>query len=159
MDDRLPISVLLLARDEAELLAELLPALAFAREIVMVWDPRGDPAVRSLAEARGARVFERVFDGFGPQRQFALAQARGAARRAAAAAAALRAAIPAPARHPRRRPRRRAVRPRGDPGVPQVRRALGPHETGAACGAPGVHAVKPVCFFGAWDPSYPRNRI
>ena len=74
MDDRLPISVLLLARDEAELLAGLLPTLAFAREIVMVWDPRGDPAVRSLAEAGGARVFERAFDGFGPQRQFALAQ-------------------------------------------------------------------------------------
>lgn len=74
MDDRLPISVLLLARDEVELLAELLPTLAFAREIVMVLDPRGDPALRKLGADHGARVFERAFDGFGPQRRFALAQ-------------------------------------------------------------------------------------
>ncbi len=74
MDDRLPISVLLLARDEYALLAGLLPSLGFARDIVMVWDPRGDPAVADLARSHGARVFERAFDGFGPQRQFALAQ-------------------------------------------------------------------------------------
>lgn len=72
MDDRLPISVLLLARDERETLAELLPALAFAREIVMVIDPATDPAVRALGERHGARVLERPFDGFGPQRRFAL---------------------------------------------------------------------------------------
>jgi (heptosyl)LPS beta-1,4-glucosyltransferase len=74
MDDRLPISVLLLARDERELLAELLPTLAFAREIVVVMDPRGEPAVAELARGHGARVFEHRFEGFGPQRQFALAQ-------------------------------------------------------------------------------------
>jgi hypothetical protein len=74
MDDRLPISVLLLARDEVQLLAELLPTLAFAREIVMVTDPRGDPALHGLAMAHGALVFEHAFDGFGRQRQFALAQ-------------------------------------------------------------------------------------
>ena len=74
MDDRLPISVLLLARDERELIAELLPTLAFAREIIMVRDPRGDAELGTLAERHGARVFERAFDGFGPQRQFALAQ-------------------------------------------------------------------------------------
>jgi (heptosyl)LPS beta-1,4-glucosyltransferase len=74
MDDRLPISVLLLARDEREPLAELLPTLAFARELVIVTDPRGDPGLRALAMGHGARVFERAFDGFGPQRQFALAQ-------------------------------------------------------------------------------------
>ena len=74
MDDRLPISVLLLARDERELLAELLPSLAFAREIVLVMDPLGDPALADLARAHGARVFERGFEGFGSQRQFALAQ-------------------------------------------------------------------------------------
>jgi (heptosyl)LPS beta-1,4-glucosyltransferase len=74
MDDRLPISVLLLARDEVELLAALLPGLGFARDIVVVRDPRGDPAVADLARSHGARVFERAFDGFGPQRKFALAQ-------------------------------------------------------------------------------------
>jgi hypothetical protein len=70
----LPVSVLLLARDEAEDLAALLPALGFAREVVVVWDERGNPAVRTLAERAGARVFSRAWGGFGAQRQFALAQ-------------------------------------------------------------------------------------
>ncbi|HEY6865896.1 MAG TPA: glycosyltransferase family 2 protein [Candidatus Eisenbacteria bacterium] len=73
MDERLPISVLLLARDEREALAELLPSLAFAREIVLVTDPGADAAIRALGERHGARVLERVFDAFGPQRRFALA--------------------------------------------------------------------------------------
>jgi len=70
------VSVLLLARDETRDLEELIPALAFAREVVVVWDPRGDPATRAAAERLGARVRERTFDGFGAQRAFALAQCR-----------------------------------------------------------------------------------
>jgi hypothetical protein len=72
MAEALPLSVLLLARDETRDLEELLPSLAFAREVVVVWDPRGDRATRDTAERLGARVFERALDGFGPQRQFAL---------------------------------------------------------------------------------------
>jgi hypothetical protein len=68
------ISVLLLVRDEVRDVEELLPTLRFAREVVVVWDPRGDRAARDAAERLGARVFERAFDGFGPQRQFALEQ-------------------------------------------------------------------------------------
>ncbi len=69
-----PISVLLLARDETAELEALIPALGFAREVVVVWDPRGEPATRAAAARLGARVCERAFDGFGPQRAFALAQ-------------------------------------------------------------------------------------
>lgn len=72
MADRLPLSVLLLARDEARDLEELIPSLGFAAEIVVVWDPRGERAARETAERLGARVFEHAFDGFGAQRQFAL---------------------------------------------------------------------------------------
>lgn len=72
MTAELPISVLLLARDETRDLEELLPSLAFAREVVLVWDPRGDPGTRAAAERLGARVCERAFDGFGAQRRFAL---------------------------------------------------------------------------------------
>lgn len=68
----LPISVLLLVRDEVDDVAALLPTLAFAREVVVVWDPRGDRAARDAAERLGARVHEREFAGFGAQRQFAL---------------------------------------------------------------------------------------
>lgn len=74
MSDRSPISVLLLARDETRDLEELIPALAFASEVVVVWDPRGDRATRDASERLGARVFERAWSGFGPQRQFALEQ-------------------------------------------------------------------------------------
>lgn len=76
MDDRAPISVLLLARDETRDLEELIPALAWAREVVVVWDPRGERATRDAAVRLGASVHERILDGFGPQRAFALARCR-----------------------------------------------------------------------------------
>ena len=78
MDARLPVSVLLLARDEGWELEALIPALAFAREVVVVWDPRGSEETRAAAARMGARVFPRELDGFGAQRQFALAQCREA---------------------------------------------------------------------------------
>src|SRR6185503_2262780 len=72
----LPISVLLLARDEARRLEALLPALGFAREVVVVVDAVTTDGTREVASRHGARVFERALDGFGPQRRFALAQCR-----------------------------------------------------------------------------------
>jgi glycosyltransferase involved in cell wall biosynthesis len=74
--DALPLSVLLLARDEAARLGELLPRLGFARETVVVVDAATRDATRAVAAQHGARVFERALDGFGPQRAYALAQAR-----------------------------------------------------------------------------------
>ncbi len=53
MDDRAAISVLLLARDETRDIETLIPTLAFAREVVVVWDPRGDLATREAAERLG----------------------------------------------------------------------------------------------------------
>jgi len=72
----LPVSVLLLARDESARLAALLPHLVFAREIVVVVDAATRDDTRVVAEQAGARVFERALDGFGAQRRFALAQCR-----------------------------------------------------------------------------------
>jgi hypothetical protein len=74
MSEGLPLSVLLLVRDETARVERLLPALAFAREVVVVWDPAGAADTRAAAARHGARVFERALDGFGPQRRFALAQ-------------------------------------------------------------------------------------
>lgn len=71
-DGALPVSALLLVRDETAAVEALLPALGFVREVVVVWDAGGDPATRAAAERLGARVFTRALDGFGPQRQFAL---------------------------------------------------------------------------------------
>jgi glycosyltransferase involved in cell wall biosynthesis len=67
-----PVSVMLLARDETARLEALLPELAFAAEVVVVWDDRGDPRTRATAERAGARVFTRPWAGFGAQRRFAL---------------------------------------------------------------------------------------
>ena len=74
--DKLPVSVLLLARDEAARLADLLPRLGFAREVVVVVDAATRDATRDVAARHGARVCERVLDGFGPQRAYGLAQTR-----------------------------------------------------------------------------------
>jgi len=67
-----PVSVLLLARDETRDLEELIPRLAFAHEVVVVWDPRGDAATRDAAVRLGARVEAHAFAGFGAQRAYAL---------------------------------------------------------------------------------------
>src|SRR5262249_21996847 len=86
------------------------------------------------------------------------------ARRRAAAAAPLPAHVRAPARVPRRRPRRAAVRARGGSGPAQVRGAVGEPEArgGVPWGAGGRRGPGPmtrICFFGAYDPGYPRNRM
>jgi glycosyltransferase involved in cell wall biosynthesis len=72
----LPVSVLLLARDEAARLDRLLPRLKFAREAIVVVDAASRDDSRAVAGRHGARVFERALDGFGAQRAFALGEAR-----------------------------------------------------------------------------------
>jgi hypothetical protein len=74
MDERSAVSVLLLARDETRDLEELIPQLAFAREVVVVWDPRGESATHEAAARLGARVEPHAFTGFGAQRAFALSR-------------------------------------------------------------------------------------
>jgi glycosyltransferase involved in cell wall biosynthesis len=71
MPERLPLSVLLITRNEADRLERLLPALAFASEVVVVDDHSHDATV-AVAERLGARVHARALDTFGAQRQFAL---------------------------------------------------------------------------------------
>ena len=76
MGEPLPISVLLLARDEAERLETLLPALRFAREVVVVVDTASRDGTAAVAERHRARVFTRALEGFGAQRQYGLEQCR-----------------------------------------------------------------------------------
>jgi glycosyltransferase involved in cell wall biosynthesis len=70
----LPLSVLLLARDEEARLAALLPRLAFAREVVVVVDAATRDRTREVAASHGARVAERPLEDFGRQRQYGLEQ-------------------------------------------------------------------------------------
>jgi glycosyltransferase involved in cell wall biosynthesis len=70
--DPSPISVLLLARDEETRLADLLPRLGFARQVVVVVDTATRDGTREVAARLGARVVERPLEDFGRQRQFGL---------------------------------------------------------------------------------------
>ena len=76
MSAALPLSVLLLARDEAPALRALLPALAFAAEVVVIVDAATRDDTAAVATAAGAQVHVRALagagGGFGPQRRFAL---------------------------------------------------------------------------------------
>jgi glycosyltransferase involved in cell wall biosynthesis len=73
---RLPLSVFLIARNEAERLPRTLAAVqAWAGEIVLV-DSGSDDATRAVAEAAGARTFFRAWTGYGPQKRFAEDQCR-----------------------------------------------------------------------------------
>ncbi|MEX1025300.1 MAG: glycosyltransferase family 2 protein [Planctomycetota bacterium] len=70
-----PISACLISFDEADRLAECLASLAFCDEIVVV-DSHSKDATRAIAAAHGARVIERDWPGFGPQKRFAVEAAR-----------------------------------------------------------------------------------
>jgi glycosyltransferase involved in cell wall biosynthesis len=76
MSEPLPVSVLLLARDEAARLERLIPTLRFARDVVVVVDAASRDGTGDVAARLGARVFSRPLDGFGPQRRFGLEQCR-----------------------------------------------------------------------------------
>ena len=105
--ETLPLSVLLLARDEEDRLEALLPRLDFAREVVVVLDRATRDRSREVAERHGARVVERALEDFGRQRQFGLEQCRepwvlwidADERLDAAGVAGLRAAIAAEGPH------------------------------------------------------------
>jgi glycosyltransferase involved in cell wall biosynthesis len=72
----LPISVLLLARDEGARLAALLPTLAFASQVLVVVDAATRDDTREVAIRYGAEVVERRLEDFGRQRQFGLEHCR-----------------------------------------------------------------------------------
>lgn len=71
----LPISTIIIARNEAENLKLSLPKLKWCDDIVLVDDNSTDETI-AIAESFGCRIFKRAFDGFGTQKQFAVAQAK-----------------------------------------------------------------------------------
>jgi len=70
----LPISAVVITRDEERDIGRTLDALAFADEIVVVDSFSTDRTV-DICRARGARVLSEPFRGYGPQKRFAVAQA------------------------------------------------------------------------------------
>lgn len=75
MPDRRLLSAVLITRDCAATLPETLRALRFCDDIVVVDSGSVDDTV-AIAEAAGARVIHQAWLGFGPQKQFAVEQAR-----------------------------------------------------------------------------------
>ena len=70
----LPVSTIIIAKNEAENLKLSLPKLFWCKDIVLVDDNSTDDTV-SIAESFGCRVFKRTFGGFGTQKQFAVSKA------------------------------------------------------------------------------------
>ncbi|NQW42137.1 MAG: glycosyltransferase family 2 protein [Bacteroidetes bacterium] len=68
------ISTIIIAKNEAENLKISLPKLHWCKDIVLVDDNSTDETIK-IAEQFGCRVFTRIFDGFGTQKQFAVSQA------------------------------------------------------------------------------------
>ena len=64
------ISAFIIAKNEAARIGRTLEALAWADEIVVV-DSGSDDDTIAIAEAAGAQVHHRDFDGYGPQKVFA----------------------------------------------------------------------------------------
>jgi len=70
------ISAAIITLNEAANLAELLPRLDWVDEIVVVDSGSRDETI-AVAQSHGARVFQRRFDTFAKQRNFAIDQSRG----------------------------------------------------------------------------------
>jgi glycosyltransferase involved in cell wall biosynthesis len=70
-----PLSVVIIARDAAPSLPACLKSAGFADEILLVDSGSTDDTV-AVAQGHGARVLHQDWLGFGPQKQFAVEQAR-----------------------------------------------------------------------------------
>lgn len=68
------LSACIIAFNEADRIGDCLASLAFCDEIVVV-DSYSSDATVAIAQAAGARVLQRAFDGFRSQKQYAVEQA------------------------------------------------------------------------------------
>jgi len=75
MSEPLPLSLVIIARDAAHELADCLASAAFAAETIVV-DSGSTDDTAAVAARCGARVIEHAWEGFGPQKNFAVGEAR-----------------------------------------------------------------------------------
>ena len=67
----LPLSIFIITRDEADRIGRTLDALAGLSDDIIVVDSGSVDGTRDIAAAKGARVVEHAFEGYGPQKRFA----------------------------------------------------------------------------------------
>jgi len=70
-----PVSVVVITRDEEGNIERCLNSARWAAETIVV-DSHSSDRTRELATGLGARVFERDWPGYGPQKNFGIAQAK-----------------------------------------------------------------------------------
>jgi glycosyltransferase involved in cell wall biosynthesis len=75
MSEPLPLSLVIIARDAAHELADCLASAAFAADAIVVESGSSDDTA-AVATRSGARVIVHAWEGFGPQKNFAVVQAR-----------------------------------------------------------------------------------
>lgn len=75
VETKLPLSALLIVRNEERVIARALDSLVFASEVVVV-DACSTDRTAEIARVKGARVVERAWTDFSEQRNFSLAQAK-----------------------------------------------------------------------------------
>jgi glycosyltransferase involved in cell wall biosynthesis len=73
--EKFPVTLLVIARDEAQVIGRCLDSVAFAEEKLVI-DSGSTDGTQAIAAAHGARVIHQDWLGFGPQRNFASTQAR-----------------------------------------------------------------------------------
>ncbi len=71
----MPVSTIIIAKNEAANLKLSLPQLKWCSDIVLIDDNSTDETL-AIAESFGCRVFKRTFDGYGIQKQFAVSKAQ-----------------------------------------------------------------------------------
>lgn len=74
MSESLPLSLIVITRDAAHEIAACLASAPFAAEAVVVDSGSRDDTV-AIAGAAGARVIAHAWEGYGPQKNFAVAEA------------------------------------------------------------------------------------
>jgi glycosyltransferase involved in cell wall biosynthesis len=74
MAQTLPLSLVVITRDAADVIATCLGSASFAAETIVVDSGSRDDTVE-IATSCGARVLHRDWQGFGPQKRYAVAQA------------------------------------------------------------------------------------
>lgn len=72
--DKIPLSVVIIAKNAATQIGACIDSVAFAAEILVV-DSGSEDETRAIAEVRGCRVIEKEWLGFGRQKQFAVGEA------------------------------------------------------------------------------------
>ncbi|MGL5446270.1 MAG: glycosyltransferase family 2 protein [Rhabdaerophilum sp.] len=71
-----PLSVFIIAKNEADRLPRVIRAVRGISDDILVVDSGSDDGTQALAIAEGARVIEREWPGYGPQKRFAEGECR-----------------------------------------------------------------------------------